>query len=97
MDYKKYKTYAGLTVDTSTVSGLGTWKKYNIKPVASKKWNPNIDPIRIKEYFDFFNAGKSQNISTAPDTNAAINTRSHCSQDTGIVHRIDTGMYIERE
>lgn len=56
-----------------------------------------MDPIRTRKYLDFLSAGMSQKISTAPDTKAAIRTKSHCSQKTWIVHSTATGMYMESE
>lgn len=71
----------GFTVVTGTTGGRGTstgaWKKYNMNPAASRKWNANIDPTRIKKYLDFLRAGSSQNIRTAPETKAAIRTNIH--------------------
>lgn len=88
---------SGSTLGASVVEAIiwavpGLWKKYNINPVANKKWKPNIDPAKIKKYLDFLNAGRSQNISTAPEIEAAIRTRSHCSQLTWMVQKIATGM-----
>lgn len=77
-------------VRISIVAGL--WKKYNINPAANRKWIAKIDPTKIKKYLDFLNAGRSQNISTAPETEAAMRTRSHWSQPTWIVQKIATGM-----
>lgn len=83
---------ASVVLVATIITVAGVWKKYNINPAANKKWKPKINPIKIKKYFDFLNAGRSQNISTAPETKAAIRTRSHWSQLTWIVQKIATGM-----
>lgn len=82
----------GTAGTTGTGTELGAWKKYSINPAANRKWNTKIDPTKIKKNLDFRRAGRSQNIRTAPETKAAIRTKSHCNQVTWMVHSTATGM-----